>query len=94
MLHEIGIQFRGVISAYPRIRESTYPSNLGYSFKVAGYSAVKPRMQLAVEGSVWGIINVYYADSRNLHTSEAFEEIMILQWTSLFQDSGSLYTRV
>ena len=83
MLHEIGIQFRCVISAYPRIRVSAYPPNLGYSFKVAGYSAVKPRMQLTVEGFAWGIINVYYADSRNLHASEAFEEEGILRWTSL-----------
>ena len=82
MLHDIGIQFRCVVSAYPRIRVYTYPPNLGYSFKVAGYSAVKPRTQLTVEGSAWGIINVYYADSRNLSASEAFEEEGILRWTS------------
>ena len=32
----------------PRISVSAYPSNLGYSFKVAGYSAVKPNFGLRI----------------------------------------------
>ena len=70
MLHEIGIHV------------SAYPPNLGYSFKVAGYSAIEPKSGSSKQ---WKEISTSASLAR--HCYNAYDRIIKVVCKFLAQDN-------